>query len=84
MTALPPKRPSRPGKVPLCRYVQLFRRDILSAQPAKLYRAWMAEFRTPFFRSFLINQPELIQTILGPVDNHLEAMSAATRFQHAA
>ena len=23
-------------------------------------------------------------TALGPVDNHLEAMSAATRFQHAA
>lgn len=64
MTALPPKPPSRPEKVPLWRYVQLFRRDILSAQPAKLYRAWMAEFRTPFFRSFLIKQPDLIRTIL--------------------
>ena len=24
----------------------------------------MAEFRTPFFRSYLINQPELIRTVL--------------------
>jgi len=55
---------SRPGKVPLWRYAQLFRNDILPAQPARLYRPWMAEFRTPFFRSFLLNQPELIKTVL--------------------
>jgi cytochrome P450 len=42
----------------------LFREDILSAQPARLYRAWMAEFRTPFFRSYMMNQPELIRTVL--------------------
>ena len=45
----PPKPRSRPNKVSLWRYMQLFRQDILSAQPARLYRAWMAEFRTPFF-----------------------------------
>lgn len=61
---LPPKPPSRPERVSLWAYAKLFRADILSAQPAKLYRAWMAEFRTPFFRSFLINQPELIRTVL--------------------
>ena len=44
--------------------MRLFRKDILSAQPAKLYRAWMAEFRTPFFRSFLINEPDLIKEVL--------------------
>jgi len=44
--------------------MRLFRRDILSAQPGRLYRAWMAEFRTPFFRSFLINQPDLIAEVL--------------------
>ena len=44
--------------------MRLFREDILSAQPARLYRAWMAEFRTPFFRSFLINDPKLIRTVL--------------------
>lgn len=44
--------------------MRLFRQDILSAQPAKLYRAWMAEFRTPFFRSYLINDTELVRTVL--------------------
>ncbi|QAX29887.1 cytochrome P450 [Leisingera sp. NJS204] len=62
--ALPPKPPARPDRVSLWRYVKLFRQDILSAQPARLYRAWMAEFRTPFFRSFLVNQPELVKVLL--------------------
>ncbi|WP_280322813.1 cytochrome P450 [Sulfitobacter faviae] len=48
----------------LWRYAKLFRADILSAQPARLYRAWMAEFKTPFFRSYLMNQPELVKTVL--------------------
>ena len=60
----PPKPPSRPDRVSLWRYMRLFRDDILSAQPARLYRAWMAEFRTPFFRSYLMNQPELVRTVL--------------------
>ncbi len=59
-----PKPPARPDKVSLWRYLQLFRADILSAQPARLYRAWMAEFKTPFFRSYLINQPDLIREVL--------------------
>jgi cytochrome P450 len=61
---LPPKPNSRPNKVSLWPYAKLFRQDILSAQPARLYRAWMAEFKTPFFRSNLINQPDLIKTVL--------------------
>lgn len=64
MTELPPKPPSRPDRVTLWRYLRLFKADILSAQPARLYRAWMAEFRTPFFRSFLLNQPDLVKTVL--------------------
>jgi cytochrome P450 len=64
VTPLPPKPPARPEKVSLRRYVKLFRADLLSAQPAKLYRAWMAEFRTPFFLSYLVNQPELVKTVL--------------------
>lgn len=60
----PPKPPARPDKVSLWRYAKLFRADLLSAQPARLYRAWMAEFRTPFFRSYLINQPELVARVL--------------------
>ncbi len=62
--SLPPKPPGRPDKVSLWRYARLFRQDILSAQPTRLYRAWMAEFKTPFFRSYLMNQPELVKTVL--------------------
>lgn len=62
MTA--PKPVPRPDRVSLLTYLRLFRRDILSAQPQRLYRAWMAEFKTPFFRSFLINDPRLIRLVL--------------------
>ncbi|MDV7269890.1 cytochrome P450 [Thioclava sp. A2] len=61
---LPPKPVPRPDKVSLWRYFRLFRQDILSAQPERLYRAQMAEFRTPFFRSFLCNDPALVDLIL--------------------
>ena len=60
----PPKPASRAARVSLWRHVRLFRRDLLSAQPEKLYRAWMAEFRTPFFRSFLVNDPVLVRRVL--------------------
>ena len=61
---IPPKPPARPDRVSLWRYMRLFRADLLSAQPARLYRAWMAEFRTPFFRSYLCNQPDLVDLVL--------------------
>lgn len=64
MTITPPKPPAREGRVSLWRYAKLFRRDILSAQPARLYHAWMAEFRTPFFRSFMCNDPTLVDLVL--------------------
>lgn len=60
----PPKPPARAEKVSLWRYLKLFRSDILSAQPERLYRAKMAEFRTPFFQSYMINQPDLIRLVL--------------------
>ena len=44
--------------------MRLFGQDILSAQPARLYRAWMAEFKTPFFRSYLSNDPAITTEIL--------------------
>lgn len=61
---IPPKPDARPDKVSLWRYLKLFRQDILSAQPARLYRAWMAEFRTPFFRSYMCNDPALVRLVL--------------------
>lgn len=61
---LPPKPLPRPDRVSLWRHLRLFRADILSSQPARLYRAWMAEFRTPFFRSYLCNDPALVARVL--------------------
>ena len=61
---VPPKPAPRPDRVSLFTYLRLFRRDILSAQPARLYRAWMAEFRTPFFRSYMANDPALVDLVL--------------------
>lgn len=62
--AQPPKPLSRKEKVSLWQYLRLFRRDILSAQPERLYRAWMAEFRTPFFSSYMVNDTSVIKTVL--------------------
>lgn len=61
---IPPKPASRDGAVGLRDYARRFRSDILSAQPARLYRAWMAEFKTPFFRSYMMNDPDLIDLVL--------------------
>jgi cytochrome P450 len=60
----PPKPPARPDRISGLRYLMMFRRDILSAQPARLYRAWMAEYRTIFFRSFMCNDPDLVDLVL--------------------
>ncbi len=66
----PPKPAPRTDKVSKWRHLRLFRADILSAQPARLYRAWMAEYRTPFFKSYLCNDPALIRRVLSdrPLD----------------
>ncbi|MTH80058.1 cytochrome P450 [Paracoccus aestuariivivens] len=61
---IPPKPKSRQGKGSVWRFIRDFRRDILSAQSERLYRAWMAEFRGPFIHSFTCNDPTLIDMIL--------------------
>ena len=61
---VPPKPEARSGRASFWTYYRLFKRDILSAQPAHLYRAWMAEMRTPFFRSYLCNDRALVDLIL--------------------
>ena len=60
----PPKPEPRADRASLFTHLRLFRRDILSAQPARLYRALMAEFRTPFFESYLCNDPALVRLVL--------------------
>ena len=61
---LPPKPEARAEKVSVWGYIRLFRRDVLSANPARLYRARMAEFRTPFFTSYLVNEPPLWKLVI--------------------
>jgi len=61
---MPPKPAPRRGRASVWTYYRLFQQDILSAQPAHLYRAWMAEMRTPFFRSYLCNDRELVDLVL--------------------
>lgn len=61
---VPPKPPARAERVSFWQHVRLFRQDVLSAHPARLYRAKMAEFRTPFFTSYLVNQPALWKLVL--------------------
>jgi len=60
----PPMPAHRPERVALWRHLRMFRRDILSAQPAKLYRAKMAEFRLPFLQSVMVNTPDLVRLVL--------------------
>jgi cytochrome P450 len=60
----PPRPESRPEGASLWRHLTLFRRDVLSAQPERLYRAKMAEMRTWFFRSVMPNEPALVRRVL--------------------
>lgn len=61
---IPPKPAARQGRASVWRFLRDFRRDILSAQSDRLYRAWMAEFRGPFIHSFTCNDPDLVDLIL--------------------
>ncbi|MEL6478196.1 MAG: cytochrome P450 [Pseudomonadota bacterium] len=40
------------------------RRNLFAALPPRLYRAWLAEARTPLFTSYLANQPDLVRHVL--------------------
>ena len=76
---IPPKPVGRPRWVSLWRYWRMFREDILSAQPDHLYRAKMAEFRTPFFRSYLLNEPGLVREVLTGRPDAFPKSSRVTR-----
>lgn len=67
---VPPKPRGRPDRVSLWQRIRLFRRDLLSAQPDRLYRAKMAETRLPFLSAFTVNEPALWRLVLTerPVD----------------
>jgi cytochrome P450 len=54
----------RPDRVSFWRHLRMFRRDILSTQPARLYRAKMAEVKLPFLQSVMVNTPDLVRLVL--------------------
>lgn len=61
---IPPKPATSDGRNGVLRLARAFRTDLLSALPARLYHAWMAEFRSPLIHSFLCNDPDLVRLIL--------------------
>ncbi|MFS4438763.1 cytochrome P450 [Paracoccaceae bacterium GXU_MW_L88] len=64
MAFRPPKPATRPRFATPLRRLLRFRKDIFASQPEHLYRAWMAEQKTPFYNSYFINDPELLDDIL--------------------
>lgn len=61
---IPPKPVSSDGHGTVLGLARAFRSDLLSALPRRLYRAWMAEFRSPVIHSFICNDPELVNLVL--------------------
>ncbi|WBU62890.1 cytochrome P450 [Paracoccus aerodenitrificans] len=61
---IPPKPFASERRKGVARYANAFRQDLLSALPAKLFRAWMAEFRSFPIHSFLCNDPDLVSLVL--------------------
>ncbi len=60
----PPMPDHRADRVGLWRHLAMFRRDILSTQPARLYAAKMAEVKLPFLHSVMVNTPDLVRLVL--------------------
>ncbi|GIX15078.1 MAG: cytochrome P450 [Paracoccaceae bacterium] len=60
----PPRPPARPEGAGLLTRLRLLRRDLLSAQPERLYRAKMAHVSTPFGASVLVNEAPLVAEVL--------------------
>ncbi|MFC3167878.1 cytochrome P450 [Paracoccus fontiphilus] len=60
----PPRPHTTEGRGSVLRFARAFRSDLLSALPERLYRAWMAEFRSPLVHSFFCNDPALVRLIL--------------------
>ncbi len=60
----PPKPPSRPENASVLTRWRLAQTNIFAALKSTLYRAWMAEVKTPFRNAYLVNQPDLVKTAL--------------------
>ncbi|MEM9048954.1 MAG: cytochrome P450 [Pseudomonadota bacterium] len=61
---IPPKPPTRSDRAGFVQRLRLARRNLLAAQPDRLFDAMMAEMRTPVSHSVLVNDPTLVGTVL--------------------
>ncbi|MEM7212426.1 MAG: cytochrome P450, partial [Pseudomonadota bacterium] len=61
---VPPMPPERPDGLPFWRIWLRARRNLFAALPRKLYRAWLTEVRTPWYNSYMPNQPDLVRRML--------------------
>ncbi|MEO0999062.1 MAG: cytochrome P450 [Pseudomonadota bacterium] len=64
MALVPPKPASRPDDAGVLERLRLFRGDLFASQPDRLYDARMAEVKTPFYNSYLVNEPEIAREVL--------------------
>lgn len=60
----PPKPPPRPEGASVLARWRMARRNLFSPLKSGLYRAWMAEVKTPFRDAYLVNQPHLVREAL--------------------
>lgn len=60
----PPKPPHRPPGLSFLRIWLRARRNLFAALSPKLYRAWLAEVRTPWYSSYMANEPALVRRVL--------------------
>ncbi len=60
----PPMPPHRPERLAFWRTWLRAQRNLFAALPHKLYRAWLTEVRTPWYSTYMPNQPDLIRRIL--------------------
>lgn len=68
MAFTPPLPPSRPEGTRFLGAWRAARQNLFAALPQRLYRAWLAEAKTPLFTSYLANQPDLVRRVL--VEQH--------------
>ncbi len=64
MPVTPPRPASRPEGASVLARWRAFRRDMFSSQPERLYRARVAELKTPVYRSFTVPDPVLARQVL--------------------
>ncbi|NNU81939.1 cytochrome P450 [Halovulum dunhuangense] len=61
---VPPIPDTRPEGASVLTRLRLARRDLFASQPRRLYRGWMAQQSAVIFESFILNQPNLVKTVL--------------------